>query len=77
MPRQGRTKLVPPNIEPAKQALETLNEVSLAEQKEEPILTELDNEIECPRCHEYMELQSNFDKLMYNCESCSFLLKCV
>jgi hypothetical protein len=74
MPRHGRTKLVSPNTEPAKQ---TLEEASLAEQKEEPLLTELDDEIECPRCHEYMELQSNFDKLMYSCESCSFLLRCV
>jgi hypothetical protein len=75
MPRHGRTKLVPPNTESAKLTLETLDDPSLAEQKEEPVLTELDNEIECPRCHEYMELQSNFDKLMYSCESCSFLLK--
>jgi hypothetical protein len=73
MPRHGRTKLVSPNTELAEQDLEA----SLAEQKEEPMLTELDNEIECPRCHEYMELQSNFDKLMYSCETCSFLLKCV
>jgi Zn finger protein HypA/HybF involved in hydrogenase expression len=77
MPRYGRTKLVQPDTEPAKLALETLDEASLAEQKEELVLTELDNEIECPRCHGYMELQSNFDKLMYSCESCSFLLKCV
>jgi hypothetical protein len=77
MPRHTRTKLVQPDTEPAKLVLETLDEASLAEQKEEPMLTELDNEIECPRCHEYMELQSNFDKLMYSCESCRFLLKCV
>jgi hypothetical protein len=74
MARHSRIKLVPPETEPAKQ---TLEEASLSEQKEEPMLTELDNEIECPRCHEYVELQSNFDKLMYCCETCSFLLKCV
>jgi hypothetical protein len=77
MPKHGRTKLVPPNTESAKQALEILEEDSLSEQKEEPVLTELDNEIECPRCHEYMELQSSFDRLMYSCQSCSLLLKCV
>jgi hypothetical protein len=76
VPRQSRTKLVPPKTEPEKQALEIL-EASLPEQKEEPVLTELDNEIECPRCNETMELQSNFDKLTYFCESCSFLLRCV
>ena len=77
MPRQSRAKLVPPKTEPEKQALETLEETNLPEQKEQPVLTELDNETECPRCNETMELQSNFDKLMYSCDSCSFLLKCV
>ena len=77
MQRQSRAKLVPPKTEPEKQALETLEETNLPEQKEQPVLTELDNEIECPRCNETMELQSNFDKLMYSCDSCSFLLKCV
>jgi Zn finger protein HypA/HybF involved in hydrogenase expression len=77
MPRQSRAKLVPPKTEPEKQALETLEEASIPEQKEQPVLTELDNEIECPRCHEFMELHSSFDKIMYACDSCSFLLKCV
>ena len=78
MPTQSHAKLVPPKMEAEKnQVLETLEESSLAEQKEQPVLTELDNEIECPRCHEFMELHSSFDKLMYSCENCSFLLKCV
>ena len=65
MPRQSRAKLVPPKTEPEKQVLETLEESSLAEQEKELALTELDNEIGCSRCHEFMELQSSFDKLMY------------
>jgi hypothetical protein len=73
MPRQSRTKLVPPE---ENQALEIIEDFGLTEQKEEPV-TELDNKIECPLCHEIMELHSNFDKLMYSCECCSFLLKCV
>ena len=77
MPRQSRSKLVPPKTEPKKQALKILEEASLPEQKEQSVLTELDNEIECPRCHEFMELHSSFDKIMYTCDSCSFLLKCV
>jgi uncharacterized protein (DUF983 family) len=77
MPRQSRAKLVPPKTEPEKQALEILEEANSTEQKEQPVLTELDNEIECPRCHEFMELHSSFDKIMYTCDSCSFLLKCV
>jgi late competence protein required for DNA uptake (superfamily II DNA/RNA helicase) len=78
MPRHGRTKLVPPRSEPEKnQTLETIEESKQTEQTQEPVLTELDNEIECSRCHETMELQSSFDKLMYSCDVCSFLLKCV
>ena len=72
MSRHSRTKLVPPKPEPENQALETLEEP-----KEQPMLTELDLETECPRCHEIMELQSSFDKLMYCCDSCSFILKCI
>ena len=77
MPRQSRAKLVPPKPEPENQVLETLQESSVPERKEEPVLSELDMEIQCPRCNEIMELSSSFDKLVYSCESCSFLLKCV
>ena len=31
-------------------------------------------EIECPRCHDIMKLYSDFDKLCYMCEECSFLI---
>jgi len=77
MPRHGRAKLVPPNTEPENQVLKILEESSPPEKIEEPVLTELDMEIECPRCHEMMELQSSFDRLVYSCGSCSFLLKCL
>ena len=78
MSRQSRAKLVPPKMEPeTNQALETLEESSVPEQKEEPELSELDMEMECPRCDESMQLHSSFDKLMYSCEYCNFLLKCV
>jgi len=77
MSRQSRTKLVPPKTEPENQAVEILEESGVPEQKEEPVLSELDMEMECPRCHEIMELQSSFDRLVYSCGSCSFLLKCL
>jgi len=77
MPQNGRTKLVPPSTETKNQVLETLEESNQSEQTEEPELTELDNEIECARCHELMELHSDFDKLMYSCDSCNFVLRCV
>lgn len=70
------SKLAPPKTKPKDPIVATLEESSQVEQTE-ALLTELENEIECPRCHEVMELHSSFDKLMYSCESCSFLLKCV
>lgn len=73
MPKYGRAKLIPQSMElPEKQSLEVTEESSSF-----PAQKELDNEIECPRCNGIMELNSSFDALMYSCESCSFLLKCV
>lgn len=77
MHKQGRAKLVSPDTRTENQALEIVEESSPQEQKDELVLSELDNEIECPRCSDLMELCSSFDKLVYSCESCSFLLKCV
>jgi rubredoxin len=37
-------------------------------------LKEIDREIECPRCHDVMILSSEFGRLGYSCEECSFLL---
>jgi hypothetical protein len=72
MPKHVLTKLVTQSIElPVKQSLEVTEESSFPEQ------SELDNEIECPQCNGIMELNSSFDALMYSCENCSFLLKCV
>jgi hypothetical protein len=60
MSKHGRTKLVPPKMEPEKdQALEIIEESSVPEQKEKPVITELVNEIECSRCNEIMELCSS------------------
>jgi late competence protein required for DNA uptake (superfamily II DNA/RNA helicase) len=77
MPKQSRNNLVPPYTRPENQALEMFEKTRTTEKTEEPVLTELDNEIDCPRCHETMELQSSFDILMYTCESCSFMLRCI
>jgi predicted RNA-binding Zn-ribbon protein involved in translation (DUF1610 family) len=75
MTKHSGTKLVPIEVRHEEQSLETVG-VSQPEQLELPKL-ELDVEIECPKCNETMELCSSFDKLVYSCESCSFLLKCV
>jgi len=34
----------------------------------------VEHEIECPRCHDIMTLQSEFDRLGYVCQECDFLL---
>jgi phage FluMu protein Com len=34
----------------------------------------IEQEIECPRCHDVMTLHSEFDRLGYLCEECTFLL---
>jgi hypothetical protein len=36
--------------------------------------TELEFEIECPRCYDSMTLCSDYDGLYYFCEQCGFLL---
>ena len=59
MSKQGRTKLAPPDTRPENQALETVEKSSLPEQKDEPVLTELDIEIDCPRCKDIMESSQN------------------
>ncbi len=70
MSKQGRSRLAPPDTRPKNQALGTVEESSLPEQKDEPMLTELDIEIDCPRCKNIMELFSKFDYLSYYCNSC-------
>ena len=35
---------------------------------------EVEQEIECPRCHDIMTLSSQFDSLCYHCEECDFPL---
>ena len=87
MSKHARTKLASQRPVSEKQTLGTKEEPSLEQQQqqqqqqqrqeENPILSELDTEIECPRCNEIMELHSKFDELVYFCDSCSFLLKCV
>ena len=75
MTKHSGAKLVSIEVRHEEQSLETMG-VSQPEQSELPKL-EFDVEIECPKCNETMELCSDFDKLVYSCESCSFLLKCV
>jgi hypothetical protein len=45
------------------------------EQREkQAIPTDIEYEIECPRCYDMMTLCSDFDSLYYSCEECGFIL---
>jgi metal-responsive CopG/Arc/MetJ family transcriptional regulator len=45
------------------------------QQKPESLISQLDIEIECPRCNEVLELSSDFDRISYFCESCTLQLR--
>ena len=50
-------------------------ELDLQEVEEEDKTTnDIEQEIECPRCHDIMTLSSDFDKLLYVCQECDLLL---
>jgi Zn finger protein HypA/HybF involved in hydrogenase expression len=78
MSKNNQIKLTTQSLRPSQKqrSFETVEEPSL-EQNEDSIMTELDHDIECPRCNDIMELNSKFDVLVYYCENCSFFLKCV
>ena len=42
--------------------------------EQENLVPFLEEEIECPRCHDSMMLSSDFDNLYYVCEQCDFCL---
>ena len=51
--------------------VETTGEGQLHEQEK---YTDIEHEIECPRCYDIMVLLSDFDSLYYSCEECGFIL---
>jgi phage FluMu protein Com len=78
MTKHARTKLEPQRTRVEDERPKTAQESIPSHQKEEDSShSELDIETECPRCHEIMELRSDFNVLAYFCENCSFLLKAV
>ena len=38
------------------------------------IHNDIEQEIECPRCHDIMALSSDFDRLSYVCQECNLSL---
>lgn len=55
------------------QALKVQSKDSVEVEKVEQV-TSIEDEIECPRCHDSMILCSDFDKLFYSCDGCDFCL---
>jgi Zn finger protein HypA/HybF involved in hydrogenase expression len=59
------------DIEKNSTCMETAGEGQLQEQEK---YTDIEHEIECPRCYDIMVLLSDFDSLYYSCEECGFIL---
>jgi rubredoxin len=59
------------DIEKNSTCMETAGEAQLQEQEK---YTDIEHEIECPRCYDIMVLLSDFDSLYYSCEECGFIL---
>ena len=51
--------------------VETALERQIQEQEK---YTDIEHEIDCPRCYDTMTLRSDFDSLYYFCEECAFIL---
>jgi hypothetical protein len=61
-------------ITPTTENLQYQQQENMKENHKSGIKTELQFEIECPRCSDIMELCSSFDSLYYFCELCDFYL---
>ena len=44
------------------------------EKKNDQMLKNIEQEIECPRCYDVMTLSSDFDRLGYTCQECDLFL---
>jgi hypothetical protein len=65
-----------------KTSVETQNSIQLegageGQLQKQEIHSDIEHEIECPRCYDIMVLLSDFDSLYYSCEECGFILYAV
>lgn len=58
-------------MEPKLEAEKVMAEAVAEEQEHAQFM---EHEIECPRCHDSMDLCSDFDSLYYACSECDFCL---
>jgi hypothetical protein len=74
MPGHARVEVVSKKATPRQKVLEK-KILGGQQRKPERLVSQLDIEIECPRCNEIVELCSDFDRLYYFCESCTLQLR--
>ena len=55
-------------------SVKTENSPQIEEQQRQEIVTDIEHEIECPRCYDTMTLRSDFYSLDHFCEECAFIL---
>lgn len=61
-------------VEPTLETEKVMTASIKANEEQESSVPFLEQEIECPRCHDSMMLCSDFDNLYYVCEECDFCL---
>jgi len=61
-------------VEPKLEAEKVMAENTTTQEEERQQIQFLEHEIECPRCHDSMEMCSDFDNLYYVCKECDFCL---
>lgn len=74
MSRNTRTEILSNELIPLQEMIEGAVFVD-PQPKSETLNSQLDIEIECPRCREIVVLCSDFDRLYYFCESCTLRLR--
>lgn len=66
--------LYPHVVEPTLETEKVMPASMKGKEEQENPVPFLEQEIECPRCHDSMMLCSDFDNLYYVCEECDFCL---
>jgi hypothetical protein len=61
-------------VEPTLETEKVMPASMKGKEEQENLVRFLEQEIECPRCHDSMMLCSDFDNLYYVCEECDFCL---
>jgi hypothetical protein len=66
--------VIPFMVEPTLETEKVMPSTMKSKDEQVNLVPFLEQEIECPRCHDSMMLCSDFDSLYYVCEECDFCL---